>query len=230
MEAMTDPERRISHAYDTVAADYAAALRHELDGKPLDRALLLAVVEMARGGQIGDLGCGPGHVTRFLADAGAAVVGSDLSATMIDLAREEHPDLEFRVASMTALPDEDASLAGAVLMYSIIHLSPAERAVAFEELARVLRPGGIAMVAFHISSEDFQPGETNRMTTWFGHSVDLEGYFLAPETVLDEIGRTGLEVVSATTRMPHTGVEFPSERAYVLAQQPGPPEPGPTLD
>lgn len=224
MNEHVSPEGRVEAAYDTVAAEYADSLRDELAGKPLDRALLAAVVEMARGGRVADVGCGPGHVTRHLADLGADVVGIDLSRSMIRIAQDEHPGLEFRVGSMTRLPEPNDSWAGAVLLYSIIHLSPADRTAAFEELERVLQPGGIALISFHISSEEFQPGQTNRISTWFGHSVDLEGYFLAPETVLDDIGRTGLDVVSATTRMPHPGVEFPSERAYILAQKPVPGE------
>ena len=57
-------------AYDTVAADYAALLRTELAGKPLDRALLGAFAELVRAdgnGTVADLGCGPGRVTAYFA-------------------------------------------------------------------------------------------------------------------------------------------------------------------
>lgn len=213
-------QHRVRVAYDAVATDYAEAMRDELDGKPLDRALLSSVVEMARGGRIADIGCGPGHVAGHLATLAADVIGIDLSASMIDIARQEHPGVEFSVESMTDLQQADDSLAAAVLMYSIIHLAPAARDRAFAELSRVLRPGGIALVSFHIRSDEFAAGEVNHLTTWFGHSVDVEGYFLEPDVVLDELARHGLDIVSIMTRMPHPTVEFPSERAYVIAQVP----------
>ncbi|WP_018155444.1 class I SAM-dependent methyltransferase [Demetria terragena] len=211
---------RVRDAYDVVATDYAAAMRDELDDKPLDRALLSAVVEMARGGPIVDIGCGPGQVAGHLAALGGEVLGVDISASMIEIARAEQPEAEFEVGSMTDLQQSDASIAAAVLMYSIIHLSPADRDYAIREVRRILRPGGIALLAFHIRSEEFAAGEVNHLTSWFGHSVDVEGYFLEPEVVLNDLARHGLDIVSIMTRLPHPQVEFPSERAYVIAQRP----------
>jgi trans-aconitate methyltransferase len=54
--------------YDAVAAAYSAAFENELDTKPLDRALLTAFTELIGTGIVCDVGCGPGHVTRFLAE------------------------------------------------------------------------------------------------------------------------------------------------------------------
>lgn len=219
-ERPDQPAARIARTYDAIAAEYADRMRHELSGKPIDRGLLAAVVEMALDGPIADIGCGPGHVTAHLAGLGADVVGIDLSRSMIEIAREDHPGLRFEVASMTDLPQPDESIAGAVLLYSIIHLTPADRLRAFEEVTRVLRPGGIALVSFHIRSEQFQAGEVDRMSRWFGHSVDIDGYYLEPEPVIDELIRCGLDVASITTRMPHATSEAPTERAYVIVQKP----------
>lgn len=213
---------QITAAYNAVAKDYAEALRDELSGKPLDRALLGAVVEMCEGGRIADIGCGPGHVTQYLATLGAQPVGIDISPAMIDIARAEHEELEFKVESMTDLSDPDQSLAGAVLLYSIVNLSPTERARTFAQVFRALQTGGIALISFHIRSEEFSAGQAQHLSTWFGHSVDITGHFLEPDQVIDEIAEAGLDIVSVTTRMPHPDVEIPTERAYVLAQRPIP--------
>src|SRR5687767_10354905 len=120
--------------YDTVARAYDAQLADELDHKPLDRALLAAFLELTGPGPVADVGCGPGHVTGFLAARHPGVFGLDLSPRMIEIARERAPDLPFAVASMLSLPVADGAWAGAVALYSIIHLSPPERAAAFREL------------------------------------------------------------------------------------------------
>src|SRR5215207_2083897 len=112
--------------YDAVARAYDTQLGDELDGKPLDRALLEALVELAGAGVIADVGCGPGHVTRFLAARHPDVVGIDLSPRMIDIAREHAPALAFTVGSMTRLPAADEAWSGAVALYSIIHLTADE--------------------------------------------------------------------------------------------------------
>ena len=53
------------------------------------------------GERILDLGCGTGHLTRKIADAGAEVVGIDNSAAMIEQARKNFPDIRFEVADGT---------------------------------------------------------------------------------------------------------------------------------
>jgi trans-aconitate methyltransferase len=54
-------------SYDSAAAAYAEHLASELANKPLDRHLLNRFAEDVRGrGRVADLGCGPGHVTRYL--------------------------------------------------------------------------------------------------------------------------------------------------------------------
>jgi|SRR5579875_2497836 len=213
---------QVAAAYDAVATEYAETLRDELSGKPLDRALLGALVEMSHDSRIADIGCGPGHVTRYLASLGAKPIGIDISPAMIEIARAENPDLEFKVETMTDLTEPDQSLSAAVLLYSIINLSKTERERTFAQIFRTLRTGGIALVSFHIRSEEFSAGQVQHLDTWFGHSVDINGHFLEPDQVIDEIAEAGFDIVSVTTRMPHPEVEIPTERAYVLAQRPAP--------
>ena len=93
----------------------------------LDRALLKGLVELVGAGTIADVGCGPGHVTRFLAKQHPGVVGVDLSPGMISVAHKRAPELSFTVGSMLRLPAPDAAWAGAVALYSIIHLTAEER-------------------------------------------------------------------------------------------------------
>lgn len=71
-----------------------------------------------------------------------------------------------------------------------------------------------------MSSDDHAPGETNHLTTWFGHDVDIDGHFLAPETVAGELATTGLAVAATLLRQAVPDAEFPSQRAYLLAQVP----------
>ena len=76
-------------------------------GGASEPALLSMLAEQTCPGRLADVGCGPGHVTRLLADRHPAVVGVDLSAEKVTLARERHPDLEFLRASMLDLPVTD---------------------------------------------------------------------------------------------------------------------------
>jgi SAM-dependent methyltransferase len=205
--------------YDTIAGAYAAQLGDELDHKPLDRALLAAWLELAGPGPVADVGCGPGHITRFLAARHPAVLGLDLSPAMIGIARAAAPELEFLVASMLALPAGDGEWAGAAAMYSIIHLSGAERAAAFGELARVLRAGGWLLVSFHVSGPSVAAGESTHLSSWFGAEVAVDVHFLDPGAVEAELAAAGFRIESTLLREPLDGVEYPSRRAYLLARR-----------
>ena len=208
-------------AYDAVSRAYDRQFGDELDGKPLDRALLAVLVELVGTGTIADVGCGPGHVTRYLAKQHADdVVGVDLSPGMIAVARERAPELTFTVGSMLLLPATDAAWAGAVSLYSIIHLTADERAAAWREFARVIQPGGWLLVAFHVDSPQFATGEVNHLTTWFGQSVELDGYFLDPSEVISQLAAAGFTVMAKLERQPAPEVEYPSRRCYLLAQRP----------
>jgi len=210
---------RVRAGYDAVAATYAEQFCDELDHKPLERGLLGAFCDLAPAGAIADIGCGPGHITAFLAARRASVVGFDLSPEMIAVALRRNPGLGFAAASMLELPCLDESLAGVVAMYSIIHLDPAQRVQAFDEFARVLGPNGVLLVSFHVDGPGLEPGDVNHLTTFLGHSVDMAGYFLDPAVVKTELVGNGFRVEARLDREPIAGVEFASRRCYMVGRR-----------
>lgn len=217
---LRNAESTVAAAYDAIAQAYDAQLCDELDGKPLDRALLDAMAELTSSGTLADVGCGPGQVARYLAARHDEVVGVDLSTAMIEIARRRSPQLHFEVASMLDLPVADAGWAGAVAFYSIIHLSSDQRARATRELARVVREDGWALVAFHVDSAQFATGQANHLKTWFDQEVDIYGFFLDPAEIATDLEQAGFAVWSTTLREPF-GQEFASRRAYLLARRTG---------
>lgn len=209
-----DPDHmRVRESYDAVAEEYRARIGDELAHKPLDRALLGALVETAGpGAAIVDLGCGPGHVTGWLAARGARAVGVDLSPGMVAVARREHPEAEFRQGDLLRLPAADAEFDAAVALYSLIHLATGELPAAFAEARRVLRPGGRLLVAFHLGAE------VRRMTDWWGHAVDVEFHFRASGAVSDAMTAAGFAVEALMERTPYPQ-EAETHRGYVLARR-----------
>lgn len=209
---------QIRRTYDDVAPAYRDAVGGELAGKALDRALLAAFVELAGPGPVLDVGCGPGHITRFLAAAGASVTGVDLSPGMIAAGRPQAPDLPFVVGSMLALPVRDGGCSGVAALYSIIHLDAAERPAAFAEFARVLRPGGTLLLSFHVDTPEHAAGTATHLTEWFGSPVDITVNFLDPATITAELTAAGLTVTATVVREPLPGIEYPSRRCYLTAR------------
>ncbi len=224
---MARPERvgAASHrpsrqSYDAIAASYDEAIGDELNSKPLDRALLAALVERCSGGVVADLGCGPGHVAAELARGGVVALGVDLSPGMCRRALGR--GVPSAAGDLVDLPLADSSLAGLVCWYALIHLTEEERAVAYDEMARVLAPGGTALVAFHTGDAEARPGDCRRLESWMGEPVELSFYFLDPAREIAAAEGAGLRLTARLDRLP-AGGEHPSTRSYLLLELPEPP-------
>jgi SAM-dependent methyltransferase len=203
----------IRDSYDSAAVAYAEHLSTELEGKPLDRHLLNRFAEETRGrGVVADLGCGPGHVARYLSQQGVAIFGLDISPNMVAVAERLNPGIEFRVEDMSHVTAADASLAGVVLFYSIVHLDVTELRPIFEEVRRVLLPGGLALVSFHVGEQVVHVDDL------FGARVSLDFRFHAPDAVVATLRSAKLAVIEHVEREAYEGAEYPSRRCYLLAR------------
>lgn len=123
--------------YGALARDAAKRLLDELSRAGL------------RQGTVVDLGCGSGILARAVADARYRVLGIDLSAAMVTLARARVPEAEFRAASFLSVdlpPSVAISAIGEVFNYAF---DPANDTAARESLFRrvhdALVPGGLLL-------------------------------------------------------------------------------------
>ncbi len=199
--------------YDVLAEDYAARFLDELSGKPLDRALLgLVATEVSGLGPIADVGCGPGHVARFLQERGATATGVDLSPRMIDLARAAHPAIDFHVGDMRSLTFPDQTWGGIVALYSIIHIPPAELAGVCAEFHRVLRPGGMVLLSFHVGDE------VRHVDEMLGCTVDLDFQFYDRPIVQSCLEQARFTLGAYVERPPYP-TEVATTRGYLMARR-----------
>jgi SAM-dependent methyltransferase len=206
----------IREDYNRIADEYADHICKELDHKPFDRALLLRfAVAAGRRGAICDMGCGPGHVSRFLRDAGADVFGLDLSPRMVEKARRLNPGLQFREGNMLSLDLPDGGLAGVVAFYAIVNIPRESLPTVFEEMHRVLKPGGLLLLAFHVGEEIECPGEL------WGQPVSLEFFFHQSAAIRQLLTEAGFSIKEVAERGPYAPeVEYQSNRAYIFACKP----------
>lgn len=130
-----------------VAAQYATeaglAARASIYGGGFDaRDVVIARLRAAAPASVLEVGCGWGELAeRITRETGAAVTAIDLSPRMVELARERGVDA--RVGDVQELPFEDGSFDAVVAAWMLYHVPDLDRAIA--EVARVLRPGGIAI-------------------------------------------------------------------------------------
>lgn len=186
-------------------------VRPVLDESPMDRALLGLLAEQVRtagGGPVGDLGCGPGRIADQLDLLGVPAFGIDPSPGMVDVARRTHPRLRFDVGSLTALPLPDGGLAGALAWYSVIHTPPKDRPRVFAELARVLRPGGLLVLAFQAGAD-----EPVHHRQGYGYEISLHAWRMDPQRVERELADSGLVIRTRVLREPEPSLRERSRQA-----------------
>jgi SAM-dependent methyltransferase len=212
---MTSYLETTRRSYDTVAADYHKLLRDVLASHSYERSVLGLFAELVTaggGGLVGDLGCGTGRVTTYLAGLGLDVFGVDLSPEMVAVARAEYPELRFEVGSLLGLDVPDGQLASALAWYSLVHTPADELPVAFAEIYRVLAPGGLLVHAFKTGE-----GSTH-LDEAYGHELSLDVYRYAPELVGELLAGAGFVEVATLTRAAIGDEKTP--QAYVLVRKP----------
>ena len=166
------------HTYDLIASHFSKTREYAwpeieefLDGRSGDRAL--------------DLGCGNGRHAESLADDAERVVGIDASTGLLaeaaDRAAERGFEADLVAGDAAAIPLREETVDLAVYVATLHHLRPRERRLAsLNELARVLAPGGRALVsAWSTEHTKFEDEETD------GSGLDTEVDWTLPggETV-----------------------------------------------
>nr|WP_303647306.1 class I SAM-dependent methyltransferase [Haloarchaeobius sp. FL176] len=152
----------VRRGYDELADTYAA----EREGNEND-ALLDRLRSDAPPGRVLDAGCGDGaSALEPLVDE-RPVAGLDFSRSQATLANEVAPGRVVQ-GDMTALPFADGAFAAVGAFYSVIHVPAEETPAVYEEFARVLCPGGIAMVT--TGTEDW----AGRNDDWLAGGAPME--------------------------------------------------------
>jgi SAM-dependent methyltransferase len=210
-----DRRERTRASYDVVAGEYAARIYGELSGKPFDREWLDDFAQRTRLlGPVCDLGCGPGHIARYLQERGVCAFGLDLSFGNLRQAQRLNPFLEFLQGDMLALPLAAETLGGIAAFYSIIHLDREQVPVTLREMRRALRPGGWLLLAFHLGTETLHEDEL------WGYAVDFDATMFTLAEVAQQAEKAGLVVERAVERDPYAPeVEYQSRRGYILARR-----------
>lgn len=155
---------------------------------------------------VADLGCGAGFLTSYLAGRTAKVIAVDHSTKMVEAARRgvEDDRVEFRQGEMEQLPLDTDEVDAAFSNLVWHHLADVDRAA--EEVARVVRPGGTAVIT------DLVPHQEEWMRNEMG---DLR-LGIRPDVVQGALARAGFTSLHTETIQDHYVVEAPDGRTVRL--------------
>ncbi len=166
-----------------------------------------------------DVGCGPGNSATHLRDVVPEVVALDHAPAMLRRARRRDARLRLLRGDARQLPLADRSV-DAVTFHSVLYLLP-DRAAALRETARVLRPGGRAVL--------LEPQEGLRATrdglvralpdpSWAITALlwrTLSGFYgrFTPEHLRQLLGSAGLRVLKLDEALGGLGLIAVAERS-----------------
>src|SRR4051812_18964995 len=146
------PSSAAAHiTHETYTHGHAPATLRQHGRRTAEEAAAFLLPDLRPGMRLLDVGCGPGSITRGLAErlAPGQVIGIDTAEAVLRSAREDAAargltNLEYRQGSVYELPFEDGSFDAVYAHQVLQHLREPARAVG--EMLRVLRPGGLLAV------------------------------------------------------------------------------------
>lgn len=181
----------------------------------------LAALDLTPGESVLDLGSGPG-LDALLAGRrvgpGGHVIGVDMTPEMLQRARAAAEaagaaNVEFRAGRLEELPVDDASI-DAVTSNCVINLVP-DKAAVFREMARVLRPGGRAVISDIVLDAPLPDAVRADVLAYVGcvaGAMERGPYF----DLLRTAGLTHIEVLRDVDFLGMVGEEVPEEIARLL--------------
>jgi Cys-tRNA(Pro) deacylase len=205
--AVVDGKRIVREGYDQIAEEYLLNRSEDSD----DVKLLQELVErLPKHSRVLDAGCGAGVPICEILSRHFQVVGVDFSEAQIKLARQFVPQAEFICEDMTALKFPDAAFDAIVSYYAIIHVPREEYAQLLRNFWRMLKPGGLALLAMGRGDTAVDVNEN-----WLGAKMYWSHY--DSETNLKLIESSGLHVLWTKVVADHLDVN--ASHFFVLAQK-----------
>jgi len=120
-----------------------------------------------------DIACGEGYGSRLLSDVASYITGIDNSSETILRARQTYsaPNLLYLEGSVASIPLQAAVADLVVSFETIEHVAAAQQQTMFDEVRRILKPGGIFLVSTpNLNSRFFTEGENKFHLREFSHT------------------------------------------------------------
>jgi len=138
---MNDQSQQAVSVYEKISANYAKQFSDP--SFHIDSFIEL----LPKGAKVLDVGCGPGRDSAYMYERGLKVTGIDLSECMIRIAKQQYPEIDFRVTDMRKIEQTSNSFDGVFASFSLIHIPKKDLPKTLQGFFSLLKSGGILFAA-----------------------------------------------------------------------------------
>lgn len=147
-----DMNKIVTDGYDQIADYYHAKrlAKRDVNGAYFDTL----IHHFPQAGKLLDLGCGGGQpVTAYFSEKGFDVVGVDVSANMIEIARREIPGGQFFESDMVDCTFNPQEFDVIISLFAIIHVPQDRQRLLFKKMHAWLKPAGVSYLTLGYREE-----------------------------------------------------------------------------
>ena len=102
---------------------------------------------LKQGNKVLDVGCGGGTHSRYLSERGLKVTGMDFSNNLIEIAKEENPQVDFMVMDMYEVDKLEGKFDGIFAQASLLHIPRKDMSIVLNNLISKLNDNGVLYIA-----------------------------------------------------------------------------------
>lgn len=152
----------------------------------------------AKGAAILEVACGPGNITRHLLAQRPdfKLLGIDLAEKMIDLARINNPDAEFRVMDGRNISELKQQFDGIICGFGLPYLSQEEALLFIREASQLLRHSGV----LYLSTMEDDYSKSGFKGSSSGGSDQLYTYYYEADFLTESLHQNGLTLIDLQRR------------------------------
>jgi len=155
-----------------------------LDG--FEKGILQKIIGDVKGKRVLDIGCGTGRCIKTLIDKGAIITGCDISPEMLKIAKKKFLNVEFAEGDIENLPFKDDCFDVVLASFLIVHLKSLQKA--FDEVYRVLKPGGIFILT------NINQKKAPKLVTESHEKIVIISHYHIPEHVISALKESFFEI------------------------------------
>ena len=204
-----DKNRAVVNAYNENATKYAQEYCADQSDFPyLDNFLEF----IPKHSSVLDVGSGPGFFAKYIFDKGFQIQGVDLSKKMIEIAKENYPQINFSLMDMRQLVFPQHSFDAVLCAYSIIHIPTKEVYETLKGFKRVLKNGGYILIVTPSGKPD-----KNIFEPLFGKKMFFN--LFTKTRIVKVLSSSGFDVISQVeVPNPDINKQISASIVYTIAQ------------